>query len=160
MLGERIKGLRRSGSQLVVAVFDNWDTLHAALIEIESEQAAQSMALLHARRDVPPKVASSSLLKQMTELRFERSRQHIACTVGQLAEALSLRATRGSRTLGDALQDWLGFNQAKQLERHLERGHLALCVELRAPNDLSVVCGKLVQASPHMVELCTIDFES
>jgi hypothetical protein len=95
----------------------------------------------------------------MTELRFERSRQHIACTVGQLAEALSLRVARGSPTLADALEDWLGFNQARQLERHLERGHLALCVELRTSDDFSVICGKLVQASPHMVELCTIDFK-
>jgi len=35
--------------------------------------------------------------------------------------------------LADALHDWLGSNPAKQLESHLERGHLVLCVELRTP---------------------------
>jgi hypothetical protein len=73
---------------------------------------------------------------------------------------LSERLTRGAQTLADAVHDWLGSNQAKQLESHLERGHLVLCVELRSPDDFSVVCGKLVQASPHMVELSHINFKS
>jgi len=46
------------------------------------------------------------------------------------------------------------------LESHLERGHLVLCIELRTPEDFSVLCGRLVQASPHMVELCNIKFET
>jgi hypothetical protein len=54
--------LQTSGS-FVVAVFDEWDTLHAVLLELESEKAAQPVALLHARRDVPPKVSASRLLK-------------------------------------------------------------------------------------------------
>ena len=157
MLGERVIGSQTSGS-FVLAVFDDWDTLHAVLLELESDKAARLVALLHARKDVPPKPSASSLLKHMTELRFERSRQHISCTMGLLAEALATRLTGGARTLADALRDWLGSNQAKQLERHLERGHLVLCVELRTSDDFSVVCGRLVQASPHMVELCNINF--
>jgi hypothetical protein len=159
MLGERTIGSQTSGSQFVVAVFDDWDTLHAVLLELKSDKAAQPVALLHARRNVPPSVSASSLLKQMTELHFERSRQHVACTTGQLADALATRLTGGARTLADALHDWLGSNQAKQLESHLERGHLVLCVELRTSDDFSVVCGRLVQASPHMVELCNINFK-
>jgi hypothetical protein len=142
-----------------VAVFDDWDMLHSVLLELESDKAAQPVALLHARRDVPPKVSASSFLKQKTELHFERSRQQIACTMGQLAEALATRLTGGAQTLVDALHDWLGSNQAKQLESHIERGHLVLCVELRTPDDFSVVCGRLVQASPHMVELCNVNFK-
>ena len=144
------------GAQFVVAVFDDWDTLHAILVEMESDAGVRPTALLHARRDVPPKISAFSLVKQMTELRFERSRQPIACTVGHLAEALSARLARGARTLADALHDWLGTHQAEQLESHLERGHLVLCVELRTSEDFSVVCGRLVQASPHMVELCNL----
>jgi hypothetical protein len=125
---------------------------------VVDDKAAPPVALLHARRDLPPKASASSLLKHMTELHFERSRKHIACTRGLLAEALATRLTGGARTLADALHDWLGSNQAKQLESHLERGHLVLCVELRTPDDFSVVCGRLVQASPHMVELCNINF--
>ena len=160
MLGERLTGSQTYGSKLVVAVFDNWETLHAVLMEMESDNAVQPMALLHARRDVPPKVSTLSVLKQMTELRVERSRQHFACTMGQLAEALSARLARGARTLADALHDWLGASQAKQIESHLERGHLVLCVELRTSDDFSVVCGRLVQASPHLVELCNINLKS
>jgi hypothetical protein len=35
-----------------------------------------------------------------------------------------------------------------------------LCLQLRTPEDFSVVCGRLVQTSPHMVELCNIKFAS
>jgi len=157
MLGERTIGSQTRGS-FVVAVFEDRDTLHVVLLELENDKAAQLMALLHARRDVPPKASASRLLKQMTELNFERLRQDIACARGRVAEALAVRLTRVARTLADALHDWLGSNQAKQLESHLERGHLVLCVELRTPDDFSVVCGTLVQASPHMVELCNINF--
>jgi|SRR5215471_9553963 len=153
-------GSHTTGTQFVVAVFDDWDTLHSVLLEMQSDSAVQPVALLHARMDVPAKVSASSLLKQMTELRFERSRQHIACTVGQLAEALSARLAGGARTLADALGDWLGPQQARQLESHLERGHLVLCVELRTSDDFAVTCGRLVQASPHMVELCNINLKS
>jgi hypothetical protein len=129
-------------------------------MEMESDNAVQPLALLHARRDVPPKVSTLSVLKQMTELRVERSRQHFACTMGQLAEALSAWLARGARTLADNPHDWLGASQAKQIESHLERGHLVLCVELRTSDDFSIVCGRLVQASPHLVELCNINFKS
>src|SRR5262245_55600289 len=160
MRGERLIGSQADGSQFVVAVFDNWDTLHAVLVEMESDKAAQPMALLHACNDVPAQMPALSVLNQMTELHFERSRQHFACTEGQLAEALSARRAEGARTLAEALYDWLGPNPAKQIESHLERGHLVLCVELRTPDDLSVICGRLVQASPHMVELCNIDLNA
>jgi hypothetical protein len=159
MLGDQTTESQTGGSQFVVAVFDDWDALHAILLELESDKVAHPVALLHARRDVPPKVSASSLLEQMTELHFERSHQHIACTMGQLAEAIATQLTGGAQTLADALHDWLGSNQAKQLESHLERGHLVLCVELRTSDDFSVVCGRLVHASPHMVELCNINFK-
>jgi hypothetical protein len=149
-----------SGAQFVVAVFDDWDTLHSVLLEMESDSAAQPVVLLHARMDVTAKVSTSSLLKQMTELRFERPQQHVACSDSQLAEALSTRIAGGARTLADALGDWLGSHQASQLESHLERGHLVLCVELRTSDDFSVTCGRLVQASPHVVELCNINLKS
>jgi hypothetical protein len=153
-------GMHTGDAQFAVAVFDDWDTLHAVLLEAEGDAAVRPAAVLHARSDVPAEVSALRLLKQMTELRFERSRKHVACTVGRLADALSARLALGARTLADALDDWLGSSQAKQLESHLERGHLVLCVELRTSEDFSVVCGRLVQASPHMVELCNISMQS
>jgi hypothetical protein len=86
MLGDRTTGSQTSGSQFVVAVFDDWDALHAILLELESDKAAHPVALLHARRDVPPKVSASSLLEQMIELHFERSHQHIACTMKRCSD--------------------------------------------------------------------------
>jgi hypothetical protein len=99
------------------------------------------------------------LLKQMTELRFERSRLHIACTVGRLAEALSAHLARGARTLRTPWKTGWGPTRPNN-ESHLERGHLVLCVELRTSEDFSVGCGKLVQTSRHMVELCNVMPES
>jgi len=157
--GERLKGLQTIGSQLLVAVFDNWDALQAVLMEIESCKATKSMALLHGRRDVPAQMSASSLLTKAVELRFERSRQPITCTAGPVFEALSARVARGARTLADAFNGWLGSNQAKQVESHLDRGHLILCIELCTSDGFSVVCGSLVKASPHIVELCEIDFK-
>jgi len=144
--------LHWSGTQLVVAVFDDWEKLHPVLTWIE-EEAPRPAALLHTRKDVPPDVLGSRLLKQMTELRFKRPLQRIACTMGALANALSRRSVKGGATLADALDDVLGATQAKQLESHLESGHLVLCVVLRTHDDLSVVCGKLAQSSPHMMGL-------
>ena len=50
-------------------------------------------------------------------------------------------------------------DQAEQLQTHIGRGHLVLCLQLGTPEDFSVVCGRLVQASPHG-RLCNIKFGS
>jgi hypothetical protein len=153
--------LQWSGAQLVVAVFDDWETLHPVLVWMESDKAASRPAtLLYARNDVPPEVLGSSLLKHTTELRFKRPLQRIACTKGELAKALFERSVKGASTLADALDDWLGSTQAKQLETHLESGHVVLCVELRTSEDLSVVCGRLARASPHLIELSNVSLDS
>jgi hypothetical protein len=151
--------LHWSGTQLVVAVFDDWETLHPVLMWID-EAAPPPATLLHARKHVPAEVLDSSLLKQMIELRFERPPQRIACTMGEVAKALSKRLVKGASTLADALDDWLGSTRAKQLESHLKSGHLVLCVELRTSEELSVVCGKLAQASPHLIELSNLSLDS
>jgi hypothetical protein len=144
----------KSGARLAVAVFDDWDTLETVLVEMEADAALRAAAVLHARGDIPANASAFNLLKRMTELHFERSRQHIACTVGPLAEELAAQVARGARSLADALHDWVGSDRAGQLQSHVERGRFLLCVELRTSEDFSVVCGRLVQASQHMVELC------
>ena len=52
-------GTERTGSQFVVAVFDDWDALHAVLVDLEADATLHSGAVLHARKDIPP--AASSL---------------------------------------------------------------------------------------------------
>jgi hypothetical protein len=147
----------RDTTQFVVAVFDDWEALHAVLVDMEADATMRSGAVLHARVNVPPCAAALGMLKEMAQLHFG-PRQRIACTTGQLGRELSSRAAKGARNLAEALHGWLSAEQAGQLQSHLERGHLLLCVELRTPEDFSVLCGRLVQASPHMVELCNIKF--
>jgi hypothetical protein len=61
---ERVIGSQASGAQFVVAVFDDWETLHAVLVEMETDKATGPVTLLHGRREVPANVAASSLLKK------------------------------------------------------------------------------------------------
>jgi hypothetical protein len=149
----------RNAVQFVLAIFDDWEALCAVLVDMDADATMRLGAVLHAREDVPPRTATLRLLKEMAQLHFG-PRQNVACTVGQLARELSSRVAKGARNLAEALHGWLSAEQARQLESHLERGHLVLCVQLRTPEEFSVLCGRLVQASPHMVELCNIKFET
>ena len=149
---------QKDTAQFVVAVFDDWEALHAVLVDMQADATVRLGAVLHARKDIPPRAAALGMLKEMAQLPFG-PRQRIACTAGQLASELSSRVAKGARNLAEAMHGWLSAEQAGQLQSHLERGHLVLCVELRTPDDFSVLCGRLVQASPHMVELCNIKFE-
>jgi len=151
---------QRTRPQSVVAVFDDWDALHAVLVGLKSHTTLRSGVVLHARKDAPPAALSFGLLKEMAHLRFSQPRQDIACTVGRLAQELSVRSAGGTRSLAGALHGWFSSVQAEQLQSHIGRGHLVLCLQLGTPEDFSVVCGRLVQASPHMVGLCNIKFGS
>jgi|SoiMethySBSTD1v2_1073268.scaffolds.fasta_scaffold988987_2 hypothetical protein len=153
----RDTGAKRTGPEFVVAVYDNWDALHAALIGLDTD-TLHAGAVLHARKDVPPAPLNSGLLKEMTYLHFSRSRQDVACTVGPLEQELSARLAGGVRSLTDALHGWFSRDQAEQLEDHIGKGRLVLCLRLGTPEGFSVVCGRLVQTSPHIVELCNIKF--
>jgi hypothetical protein len=147
---------QKTGTQFAVAVFDNWDALNATLIGLEAESPMRTGGVLHARTDVPAQATGLRFLRQMTKIRFAYSRQELACTVGRLAEELSARLAQGARSLGDALDRSLNSGNARQLESHIDRGHLVLWVELHSSDEFSEVCGRLVQASPHMVSLCGI----
>jgi hypothetical protein len=46
--------------------------------------------------------------------------------------------------------------QARQLQSHIEKGHLVLLLEFQIVDDFSAVCARLVRASPHLVDLCRI----
>jgi hypothetical protein len=148
---------QKTGAQFAVAVFDNWDALNATLIGLEADSPMRTGGVLHARNDVPAQAAGLRFLQQMTKINFAHSRQQLACTVGRLAEELAARLAQGARSLGDALDRSLNSDHARQLESHIDRGHLILWVELHSPDEFSEVCGRLVQASPHMVSLCGIN---
>src|SRR5262245_40116580 len=82
--------------QFAVAVFDNWDALHATLIGLEAESPMRTGGVMHARNDVPAQAAGLRFLNQMTNINFARSRQQLACTVGRLADELSARLAQGA----------------------------------------------------------------
>jgi hypothetical protein len=52
----------KTGPQFVVAVFDDWDALHAVLVDLEADATMHAGAVLHARKDIPPSASSVGLL--------------------------------------------------------------------------------------------------
>jgi hypothetical protein len=152
--------LEEDGARCAIAVFDDWDTLQTVLEDIAVREPGRSGTVLHAREDNLPPAVSSVLPKAMTELRFARSTLRIRCTGGEIADELAARLARGARSLADALNGWLSPDQAWQLQSHIEKGRLVLWLQLPRSEEFGVVCGRLVQASPHMVGLCTVAFKA
>ncbi len=77
---------------------------------------------------------------------------------GGIAEQLAVSSTQGEHTLADALCNWLTPDQARQLQSHIEKGHLVLLLELQILDDFGAVCARLVRASPHLVDLCKVRY--
>ena len=160
MLKPRSKRSQREGAQFAIAVFDNWDALLCFLEKERIGTPSSSDAVLYARTDDPPSSLRSGLLKEMTELRFTRARGAIACTSGPIADELASRSTGGAVNLANALRVWLSSEQAWEVASHVEKGHVVLWLELRTSEEYGDLCGRLVHASPHLVELCNIKFSS
>jgi hypothetical protein len=144
------------GAQFVIAVFDEWEALQAVLEDMSLREFDRFGTLLYARNDDPPPVVLSRLLKEITKLQYEGSKHHICCTRGGVATELAARLAHGARSLADALRSWLSTDQARQLQSHIEKGHLVLWLRLPTSEEFGRVCGRLVQATPHMVGLCNI----
>jgi hypothetical protein len=158
MLKARSERTQRDGAQFAIAVFDSWDALLGFFKKERTGTPSTSDAVLHARTDDPPLTLRSGLLKEMTQLRFTRGA--IACTSGPIADELASRLTGGAVNLANALRVWLSSQQARELASHVEKGHVVLWLELRTSEEFGDLCGRLVQASPHLVELCNIKFGS
>ena len=146
-------------AQLVFAVFDDWDTLQTVLEDmVKANELTSSGALLHVCKDVPPSLQASGSLRSVTELRFGTSSVYVTCMGGGIAEQLAVSSTQGEHTLADALCNWLTPDQARQLQSHIEKGHLVLLLELQILDDFGAVCARLVRASPHLVDLCKVRY--
>ena len=113
-----------------------------------------------ARDDSPDSAQSAAselisfFLAETTELPYLTAKQNVRCTVGGLAHELAARWARGVHRLAGALSAWVGREHADELQRHIEKGRLVLWFELAQPQDLGIVCGRLVQTSPHVVGMC------
>lgn len=149
-------------SRFVIAVFDEWQNLHAAIEDLSLHGIAPRGAVLFARDDrpnmaqLPGEGLISCFLAQTTELPFLSARQRVRCTAGTLAHDLAKRAEHGARRLAAALAGWVSREHANALQSHIDRGRLVLWFELAQPQDLDVVCGRLVQTSPHVVGMCGV----
>jgi hypothetical protein len=145
-------------SQFVIAVFDDWNAVEGLLASLGSDKIGRFGALLHTRADEPPMQAVSWLVQDMRELHFASSPSHVRCTAGGLAALLAMRSSGGARDLAHALRGLLSVEQAKELQWHVESGRLVLWVQPSRPEDFETVCAQMVQASPHLVELCDAPF--
>ncbi len=149
----------QDAAQLVVAVFDDWDTLQTVLEDmVKANELTSSGALLHVCKNVPSPLHASGNLRSVTELRFGTSSVYVTCMGGEIAEQLAVSSAQGERTLVDALCNWLTPEQARQLQGHIEKGHLVLLLELQILDDFGAVCARLVRASPHLVDLCKVRY--
>jgi len=143
-------------SQFVIAVFDDWDAVESVLANLGTDKIGRFGALLHMRKDEPPMLAVSWLVQDMTELHFAASRRRVRCTTGRLATQLAARSAAGAHNLAHALRAWVSPEQAKELQWHIESGRLVLWLQPSRPEDFETVCAQMVQASPHLVEICDV----
>ena len=162
---------RPGAIQFAVATLEGWDSLRAVLDDLKAEGVEVNVSVMltadaraRARAcieagDAATKTASA-LLDHAVELRFPGSQQHAYCAVGKLADALAQRQDKGTRNLADALTGWLIHHQAIDLQDQIDRGRLVLWLELSEPEHRALVCGRLVRASIHIVELCSIDLSA
>jgi hypothetical protein len=146
------------GTQFVIAVFDDWSAIASALKELGTDRIGRLGALLHMRSDGPPVLAVSWLVQDMTELHFATSRKRVRCTTGKIAAQLATRSAGGAHDLAHALQSWVSPGHAKELQWHVESGRLVLLLQPARSEDFEGICALMVQASPHLVELCDLEF--
>jgi hypothetical protein len=57
-----------------------------------------------------------------------------------------------------ALRGWMSSEQAREVQWHVEKGRIVLWLEPPTSEDVDTACARLVQASPHLVELCNVDY--
>jgi hypothetical protein len=144
-------------AQSVIAVFDDWESLQAVLKELADEKTRGGTTVLFSpARAGPPVTASPQPLNEAVELHFVTARQRICCTTGEVAEALGKSLAGGARSLGDALCRWLHADQAWLLESHVEKGRFILWLQPSTSDQFGKLCGRLVKASRHLVELCNL----
>ena len=143
-------------AQLIIAAFDTWQDLRSALELIRAEKGCCFRAVLHARKDLPEDQALLDAVNEIAELECTASKQRIAAGQGVLTNALATAFSHGARNVAGVLRQWMSLEQARQLESHLAHGRVLLWVQPLDSEEFSCVCGHLVRASPHVVEVCDV----
>ena len=148
--------LHDCSAQLLIAAFDTWQDLRSGLEPIRTGEGCCFRAVLHARKDLPKDQGLLDAVNEIAELDCTASKHRIAAGEGVLSDALATAFSRGSRNVAGALRRWMSLEQARQLENHLEHGRVLLWVQPLDSEQFSCVCGQLVRASPHVVEVCHV----
>ena len=104
-----------------------------------------------------PKISGlREAVNEIAELEYDAPGQRIAAGEGALTSALAGAFSHGARDVAGALRQWMSSDQARQLESHLAHGRVLLWVQPLGSEEFSCVCGHLVRASPHVVEVCHV----
>ena len=146
--------LHDCSAQLLIAAFDTWQDLRSALELFRAEKGCCFRAVLHARKDLPKDQTLLDAVNEIAELECTASKQRIAAGQGVLTNALATAFSHGERNVAGVLRRWMSLEQARQLESHLAHGRVLLWVQPLDSEQFSCVCGHLVRASPHVVEVC------
>jgi len=136
----------------VIAAFDDWGNLDAALTEMNADESCSYCAVLHARGEASSEACGA--VHEIASLQHTHSRTCVIRSEGFLSRALADALRHGTHTLADALRQWVSADQARHLEDHIAQGRLLLWVQPLTPEQFGRICGHLVRASRHMVEIC------
>jgi hypothetical protein len=156
MRASRPARLHDYSAQLIIAAFDRWQDLSSALEPIRAEEGCCFPAVLHARKDLPEDLGLREAVNEIAELEYNASGQRIAAVEGALTSALAAAFSHGAPDVAGALRQWMSADQARQLESHLAHGRVLLWSQPLGSEQFSCVCGHLVRASPHVVEVCNV----
>lgn len=143
---------REEASNSVIAAFDDWPRLDAAIAAMNARESYSYCAVLQARGEGGPEACNS--LHKVTRLRFTESRICIPRNEGSLSTALADALSRGTHTFASALRDRVSDDQARHLEDHIARGRLLLWIRPQTPDHFGGICDHLLRATPHAVEIC------
>lgn len=141
----------------IIAVFDDWLDLQVVLEPMSAQNGCGFCVVIHARKEAHPDL--SSAVEENIRLTFKRTKPCAACTGGPFADALTAGMAQGRLTLAEMFRRWMSVDQASQLQDHVERGRLLLWAQPATTEQFGDVCGHLVRASPHLVEICKMDLQ-
>jgi hypothetical protein len=139
----------------IVAAFDEWANLESALARVAAHMPSCYCAVLHARPDARSELCPGA--SEITAIEFTRTRSFLTRGEGTLARDLAQAVRHGTHTLADAFRHWVSHAQAEQLEDHVAHGRLLLWVQPVTSDQFHNVCGDLIRASSHVVEICKVD---
>ena len=153
----------RPKCKIAIAAFDSLASVEEVLDALKTRGvdltgaallAANGHALLEYRAEIPKDARATAEVVDPPNLCFLPFKPALYCTMGPLASALEQRRDRGARRLAAALKPWLQPHRVDALEYQLGRGRILLWFRITDLDHYGIVCGEMVRASPHLVEVC------